>query len=96
MKEVEAAHHALDQLCTAVKAFSDSAPRTVHYRAPVIDHFHPDGYTQRTIAGLSRFLSHAQAERDYVEGVSESVRASSIQPRRHITTITGFLSFERS
>lgn len=72
MEEVESAYHALDKLCLAIKAFSDTAPRTKHYKAPVIDHFHPDGYGQRTIAGLSRFLSHAQAEKDYVEGVSES------------------------
>jgi hypothetical protein len=72
MEEVETAYHALDQLCLAIKAFSDSAPSRIYYKAPVIDHFHPNGYGQRAIAGLSRFLSHAQAERDYVEGVSES------------------------
>lgn len=73
MEEVRTAFEALDQLCKTIKAFSQSAPRTNHYRAPIIDHFHPDAYSQRTVAGLSRFLSHVRSERDYVEGVSKSL-----------------------
>ena len=72
MDQVRLAFESLDELYKTIKAFSQSAPRTNHYRAPIIDHFHPDAYSQRIVAGLSRFLSHVQSERDYVEGVSKS------------------------
>lgn len=72
MQEVETAYRALDQLYTTVKAFSLASPTANNYRAPIIDHFHTHDYTQRSISGISRFASHVRAERDYVEGVSES------------------------
>jgi hypothetical protein len=73
MSDVEKAYNALDTLCRAIKSFSKSSLETSTYRAPIIDHFHPDDYCQKFIAGLSRFSSHCHAERDYVEGVSSSL-----------------------
>jgi hypothetical protein len=70
MNQVQKAFDELDQLCQSIKNFSEDGIRTATYRAPVIDHFHPADYCQKGVAGLSRFYSHCQAERDYVEGVS--------------------------
>ena len=70
MNQVQKAFDELDQLCQSIKNFSEDGIRTATYRAPVIDHFHPADYCQKGVAGLSRFYSHCQSERDYVEGVS--------------------------
>jgi len=70
MEPVQHAFDALDNLCRSIKSFAQSGQQSATYRAPIIDHFHPDDYCQKTIAGLSRFSSHCQSERDYVEGVS--------------------------
>jgi hypothetical protein len=70
MQEVEKAHKALDDLCNAISEFQTEGLDSTIYRAPIIDHFHPDDYSQKSVAGLSRFHSHCKTERDYVEGVS--------------------------
>ena len=70
MNTVQIAFDELDQLCQSIKGFSEDGIRTATYKAPVIDHFHPADYCQKGVAGLSRFYSHCQSERDYVEGVS--------------------------
>jgi hypothetical protein len=79
MDSAQKALNELDQLCSSIKEFSESENGIglSTYRAPVIDHFHPEDYCQKGIAGLSRFYSHCQSERDYVEGVSFCVRSSS-------------------
>lgn len=69
MNPVQKAFNELDELCRSIKEFSESGIESSTYRAPVIDHFHPLDYCQKGIAGLSRFHSHCQSERDYVEGV---------------------------
>ena len=73
MNLVQKAFDELDQLCQAIKGFSEDGIQSSTYRASVIDHFHPADYCQRGVAGLSRFYSHCQSERDYVEGVSDPV-----------------------
>jgi hypothetical protein len=70
MEEVERTYKALDDLCTAIHEFQTTEIDDSRYRAPIIDHFHPEDYCQKGVAGLSRFYSHCRAERDYVEGVS--------------------------
>jgi hypothetical protein len=69
MNQVQKAFDELDHLCQSIKRFSEDGIQRATYRAPVIDHFHPVDYCQKGVAGLSRFYSHCQAERDYVEGV---------------------------
>jgi len=69
MNLVQKAFDELDDLCRAIREFSDDGIGSSMYRAPVIDHFHPGDYCQKGIAGLSRYYSHCQSERDYVEGV---------------------------
>lgn len=70
MEEVEKAYRALDDLCHAIESFQAQNIDEAIYRAPIIDHFHPDDYSQKGVAGLSRFYSHCKSERDYVDGVS--------------------------
>jgi hypothetical protein len=70
MNSVQKAFDELDGLCRSIKEFSDDRIESSTYKAPVIDHFHPLDYCQKGIAGLSRFYSHCQSEKDYVEGVS--------------------------
>ena len=60
----------LEELCESIQAFIDHHAEHAIYRAPIIDYHHPDDYRQKEIVGLTKFLSNAKAERDYVVGVS--------------------------
>jgi hypothetical protein len=70
MQEVDKAFQSLDDLCNAIKHFALNDAKKAIYKAPIIDHFHPDDYHQDGISGLKKFLGTVEAERDYVDGVS--------------------------
>ncbi len=65
----------LENLCISIRGFIDQDVDRAVYKAPIIDHHHPDDYQQRAITGLKKFLGHAEAERDYVSGVSLNIAA---------------------
>lgn len=70
MEEINKAYQALNDLCLSIHQFQDEYGLRATFRSPIIDHHHPDDHSQRGIAGLSKFLGHAETERDYVNGVS--------------------------
>ena len=78
---------ALEQVFIDIKTFQDQSLNRAVYHAPIIDHFHPNNYSQKGIAGLSKFRDSVEAEIGYVQGVSgnrklfiqfDSLRRSSI------------------
>lgn len=71
MDQVQKAYDELHQLCTSIKHFQENYQNQAIYKSPIIDHFHPEDYSQRGITGFNKFLSHAEAERDYVGAVSD-------------------------
>ena len=77
MEQVNSALKLLKDLCTSTRTFQQGDAALAIYRSPIIDYRHPDGYGQKGIAGLSKFLSHAETERDHVSGV----RISQLHPR---------------
>ena len=60
----------LDLLCADITHFIAQVAPRAQYRAPIIDWHHAGDYAQKDIAGLRKFLAAAEAERQYVEGVS--------------------------
>ena len=63
-------HITLGTLCVSIQRFIEADAEDAVYRAPIIDYHHPNDYGQKGITGLRKFLSHAEAERDYLTGVS--------------------------
>lgn len=70
MEAVERVLESLNQLCVSISDFKQHRLEQATYHSPVIDHFHPDDYSQRAVTGLTKFLGHAETERDHVLGVS--------------------------
>jgi hypothetical protein len=70
MIDAQTALDQLQRLCQSIQDFNKYTLPSALYRAPVIDWHHPDDYSQKAIAGLRKFLSTAEAERDHVAGVS--------------------------
>jgi len=69
MEEVKRVLDSLNELCNSILAFKQDRVEQAIYHAPIVDHYHPDDYQQRAITGLSKFLGHAETERDHVLGV---------------------------
>lgn len=68
--DIQAALQQLQELCTTIENWKTQILPQAIYRAPIIDWHHPDGYTQDGIAGLRKFQSAVEAERNHVESVS--------------------------
>lgn len=84
-------HETLEELCVSIQAFIDHHAEHAIYRAPIIDYHHPDDYRQKEIVGLTKFLSNAKAERDYVAGVSiHSIAETTITYKIHGPTRSPF------
>ena len=64
----------IEQLYIAIEAFIDTELPHATYKAPIIDHWHPTEYEQKTIAGLSKFQALVAAERDHVTAVCSTDR----------------------
>jgi hypothetical protein len=70
MEEVERVLESLNGLCNSISEFKQDRLEQAIYHSPVIDHYHPDDYSQRAVTGLSKFMGHAETERDHVLSVS--------------------------
>jgi len=77
--EIRKVQIALTELCIALRHFLSNEIDDATYQAPIIDYHHPDDYRQKGIAGLRKFLSHAETEKDYVTSVGSylSIRTVS-------------------
>jgi hypothetical protein len=68
--DIQVASQQLVAICDAIEDWRTyNLPQAI-YQAPIIDWHHPDDYTQKGIAGLRKFQSTVQAERDHVARVS--------------------------
>jgi hypothetical protein len=67
--EINRSAEALKSLCEDIRSFLATDIDHATYTAPVIDFHHPDDYRQKGIAGLRKYLNHAETERDYVISV---------------------------
>ncbi|ORX41036.1 hypothetical protein BD324DRAFT_647934 [Kockovaella imperatae] len=81
MQEVVKVRDELEQLCIDIRTFQKDIQPTSLFKAPVIDHFHPNNYSQKAIAGLRKFLDAVEAERDHVAGIV----ASGVAPENFTT-----------
>lgn len=70
MEDVKTVLGSLQVLCDSISNFKQTQAHSSTYRSPIIDYAHPDDYSQRAITGLTKFLNHAENERDYVQAVS--------------------------
>lgn len=70
MQNILATQKQLHALHADIQRFIDLYLDHAIFRAPVLDYYNPEGYRQTTITGLKKFLSHAEAESSFVDGVS--------------------------
>ncbi|RXK41689.1 hypothetical protein M231_00924 [Tremella mesenterica] len=70
----------LSQIEETIQVFSDfinhHVPSTF-YRAPIIDHWKPSDYSQREVAGMSRFLGQLSTERAHLNAVISTSKGAS-------------------
>ncbi|EIW69902.1 hypothetical protein TREMEDRAFT_30271 [Tremella mesenterica DSM 1558] len=70
----------LSQIEETIRVFSDfinhHVPST-YYRAPIIDHWKPSDYSQREVAGMSRFLGQLSTERAHLNALTSQVISTS-------------------
>lgn len=70
MEKVVGVLDTLNNLCTSIIEFRKVHNDGARYRSPIIDHYNPEYYEQRSIIGLNKFLSTAEHEREHVQAVS--------------------------
>lgn len=68
--DIQAALKQLQDICTSIEHWRKDVLPFAQYRAPIVDWHHPDDYAQKGVAGLRKFQSTVEAERDHVASVS--------------------------
>ncbi|WWD20696.1 hypothetical protein CI109_105172 [Kwoniella shandongensis] len=81
MDEVQRTRTQINDLVTSIRDFITTSSDSATYQSPIIDWHHPDAYRQPSIAGLRKFLSTVDNERQYIEQL-----VSSSAPPKELNT----------